>query len=484
MLNVGLVVSKRSREIMGDEFLRSVFMEENLQYVAEIGEYIGEDIKSNDIRSIVLISENYLERLVESLEEAGIIPLAIEWIPLRWIEGKKMEYVKGLISSYVSKAREMDLVYRVQPVRISSVSRRSLLKFKLYEYRPYPILATESIAEKEVNRTLELCPVKALAKTPEGPQVSEPEKCVACGYCSGASYLGFLEVPNLSTEQVIEFINSAILKGEFNAILFTCSYDIEVPENIIPLRVPCIASIHDSFIMASYAAGLQPILYLDEKCENKEIGRKRLEEIPDYFPGTNLPIIKVQDKLELNKVNFRNLPKTGIDREVVLSRSRRRALYLWAIREMSKKVKLDLDATVPGIFNVKVDSSKCVLCGVCVRSCQMMVPNISNIQNSIQLIYDIPYCIGSERCIKNCPEKAITLEGYAKISDLKKVTYNISSLAKCKYCGKPLGSSKVKARVDELLESFGFNLSEYTNVCNECKQKILSRKWLEKVRTT
>jgi len=37
----------------------------------------------------------------------------------------------------------MDLTYRVQPVRSASVSRRSVLKLKVYEYRPYPVLFDE-----------------------------------------------------------------------------------------------------------------------------------------------------------------------------------------------------------------------------------------------------------------------------------------------------------------------------------------------------
>ncbi len=379
----------------------------------------------------------------------------------------------------------MDLVYRVQPTRASSVSRRSLLKLKVYEYKPYPVLFDEVHAEREINRAIEACSQGLVVKSPEGPSVGSPEKCTACGYCSASTFLGYLEVPTATTDQVVAFINAVVrYYSKPASILFTDSIPQDVPEGIFPFTVPCVASVHDAFVASSYASGLNPIIHVSSSCETRELALKRLEEIPSRFPGTNLPVKKARDDEELKKILEAPplaLERSEIPEEVVLHRSRRRSLLLWSIEEMGKKVSLNPEDQVPGVYNVQVDPNKCVLCGVCVRACQMLVPDLKGNDN-LELTYNIPYCIGSERCVKNCPENAVSVTGLAKISDLKKKTMNKAVVAKCRICGKPIGSEKVKVRVDSMLISQGFQgTAQYTDVCNECKQKELTKIWVERL---
>lgn len=51
MLNAGLIVSKKAREIIGDEILKKVFEEAKLPYVAEMGDYIIDDVKNNELKA-------------------------------------------------------------------------------------------------------------------------------------------------------------------------------------------------------------------------------------------------------------------------------------------------------------------------------------------------------------------------------------------------------------------------------------------------
>ncbi|MEM4222733.1 MAG: 4Fe-4S binding protein, partial [Metallosphaera sp.] len=176
-----------------------------------------------------------------------------------------------------------------------------------------------------------------------------------------------------------------------------------------------------------------------------------------------------------------DLGRSEIPLDVTLHRSRRRSLLIWSIEEMSRKASMNQDDVVPGVYNVVVDPNKCVLCGVCVRACQMLVPDLKG-NDALELTYNIPYCIGSERCVKNCPENAVSVTGFAKISDLKKKLMNKTNVAKCRICGKPIGSEKVKVRVDSMLISQGFQgTAQYTDVCNECKQKELTKIWLDRL---
>ncbi|ACP39233.1 4Fe-4S ferredoxin iron-sulfur binding domain protein [Sulfolobus islandicus M.14.25] len=488
MLNAGLIVSKKAREIIGDEILKEVFEEAKLSYVAEMGDYIIDDVKNNELKALLVVSENGRERWMEDIDQKlGISPLAILIIPPTWFKDKSKKYVFTLLMAYSLRIELMDLAYRVQPTATSSVSRRSLLKLKTYEYKPYPALFDEVHAEREINRAIESCPQGLIVKAPEGPSVGYPERCSVCGYCSASSYLGYLEIPTATTDQVVSFINVIVRYYEDKqaALLFTDSIIDEVPEGIFPFLMPCTAGVHDSFVLASYAAGITPIVHVSSKCGSRDIALKRLDELPSHFPGTSFTISKAKDDEELKRtllsIKLTQLSRSEIPLDVILQRSRRRALLIWSIEEMSKKVKLNEDDVVPEVYNVEVDPNKCVLCGVCVRACQMLVPELKG-NNTLELSYNIPYCIGSQRCVRNCPEKAVVVTGFAKISDLKKKVVNKAEVAKCRFCGKPLGSEKIKTKVDTLLIQYGFaGTAQYTDICNECKQKILTKIWLEKL---
>ena len=486
MLNAGLIVSKKAREILGDDLLKDVFEQARLTYVAESGDFLLEDVRANELKALVMVNEGQREAWLEDIDQkAGISPLAILSLPSRWFLGKTRDYSLSLLVGYSMRAQLMDLTYRVQPVRSASVSRRSVLKLKVYEYRPYPVLFDEVRAEREINKAVELCPQGLVVKAPEGPSVSSPEKCSACGYCSGSSYLGYLEVPNATTEQVVHFIN-ALVSGyrRPGSVLFTETANVDVPEGVFPFLVPCTASVHDSFVLATYSAGFTPLVYASSTCQTRELALKRLEEMPDRFPGTQLPVIKARSEEELRKaliMTFPELPRSVIPESVSLQRSRRRSLLVWAVEEMSRKVKLNEDDDVPGVYNVVVDPNKCVLCGVCVRACQMLVPDLTG-GEELALSYNIPYCIGSQRCVKNCPENAVSVPGLAKIRDLTRKVMNRGKVIKCRFCGKPIGSEKVKGRVDSMLITQGFQgTAQYTDVCNECKQKMLTKIWVERL---
>jgi ferredoxin len=481
-MNVGILVTSQAREIIGNETLKSFFdNSKDLAYIAEIGDYIYQDLRDNGVRALVIIGDVNDTIITEIENKTGIIPLAIDIISMSWITEKSKKFVNALISAYISKASLSMLAYRVQPVHSKSLSRRSLLKIKLYEYIPYPVLADQLKIEKEINKVIESCPKGLIIRTPEGPQVSKIEECVACGYCSGSSYLGYLENPTLSTYQFISFVNSIVKNYGPAKLLFSCS-KVDIKEGVFPIILP-IGYLHDSLIYSAYAAGLEPIIYVSETCKHRDVDLKRFDEIPSHFPGTDLPIFKAKTEEELTKL-FNTpvyLTRTKeIPEDLAFSRTRKRSLLIWSIREMMKDNNINnLEDEVPSTYYVSIDTEKCVLCGVCVRSCQMLVPQIKNQGEILTLEYDEYNCIGSGRCVKSCPENAITLVNNAKIKDLQKITFTRAKIIKCRYCGKPIGSMKVKDKVSDILNSKGYNTS-FVDVCNDCKQKMLTKMWLER----
>jgi ferredoxin len=481
-MNVGLLVTKEARRAVGDETLKSLFENKDLVYMAELGGFVYSDLRDNEVRSLVILGDAGYTLKDEVEQKTGISPLAMDNLPSEWVKGKSVKYVTALLQAYISKASQSDLAYRVQPVHTKNVDRRSLLRFKFYQYVPYPVLAEQLHIEREINRTVELCPKGALSKTPEGPQVTKPEECSWCGYCSGSSYLGYLENPTFSTTQFVEFVNKITSIYGPSKMLFSCK-PVNVKEGVFPVILPCIAYVPDAFLLASYAAGLQPMVYLAEDCRTKDMGMKRMNEMPSHFPGTNLNIVKITSEKELEIAMNTPVPPMKIREiplDLIYSRSRRRSLMLWSIKEMSKEVPLDEEDEVPSSFYVTVDTEKCVLCGVCVRECQMLVPQIRNQGDSITLEYDEYNCIGSGRCLRSCPEKAITVKEKVKLKEMRKVQFTKSVVTKCRYCGKPIGSFKVKDKVSVMLNSMGYN-TQFVDVCNDCKQKELTKMWLQRI---
>lgn len=416
----------------------------------------------------------------EADERLGLNPLAIEVLPLNWFINKSENYKFALIMAYLRKLTRQDLVYRLQPIKNVTVSRRSLIKFKLYDYKSYPVLFDSIFAEKEINTLISSCPKNLIVKTVEGVSVTSPENCSYCGYCTAKGYLGYLEMPNFTTDQLVLFLNSINYYDEKAvSVIYTRSKNLELKEGQYPLLVPSLASISDIFLYVTYASGLVPIILVEDDLTDME--KKRLEEIPSFFPASKLPIYKVNKKEFQNLLIQNTLRKSLIPEDLPLKKYRRRSLYLWSIEEMKNKTKLDEESEIPDIYYVSIDPNKCVLCGVCIRACQMMVPDMKNLNDSMSLEYNIPMCIGSQRCVRNCPENAIKVERFAKLKELKKITVNQATVAKCRYCGKPIGSVKLKTRVDGMLIEQGFEgTAQYTDVCNECKQKMLTKIWVER----
>ena len=56
-MRVGLVVSKRAREALGDQFLKGIYEESGVPYLAEYGDYLKQDVRDNDLQGLLLVSE-------------------------------------------------------------------------------------------------------------------------------------------------------------------------------------------------------------------------------------------------------------------------------------------------------------------------------------------------------------------------------------------------------------------------------------------
>jgi len=73
--------------------------------------------------------------------------------------------------------------------------------------------------------------------------------------------------------------------------------------------------------------------------------------------------------------------------------------------KVAKKADRNLSQTASSGYSVKIDRSKCKLCGKCVKICQFEANEI--IEGKI--IYNRQECVGCELCVEHCPNGARTL---------------------------------------------------------------------------
>lgn len=484
-LRTALVIDKQTRKNLGDDFLKSLFETSKVEIVVEFSQDIFTDIREAEIKALLYIGAPQPERrFKKDLESAGVNPLAVDMLDQRMLGDK--EYNRALILAYLAKLGESDIVTNVKPVRAKGVSRRDLIRGSLSEYVPIPILDMEARAEREVNTSISACPKNLLKKGPDGPELVDPDQCSACGYCSGSSYLGYLEVPTLSTRAIVAFLNTLSENAPDRKASVVFTEDItNLPRfegvDTYPLGVPCVASIHDSFLALTTASGFLPVIYYDpSRCSTQEMAKKRIDEMMKKFPGTNIgfPVLTTAEKIPANL----QFPKwrSKIPTDILVNRNKRRSLLLWAIQEVGKKTSLDKEDEVPGVFFPSVDPYKCTACGSCVKACQMLVFDLKVEGEKVEHYSTPGFCIGSERCIKRCPENCIIVNRKAKLKELGKTLLNEARVMKCRYCGTPIGNIVMKSRVDGMLVEKGFTGTiQYTDVCNNCKHKVLAREWVK-----
>ena len=131
---------------------------------------------------------------------------------------------------------------------------------------------------------------------------------------------------------------------------------------------------------------------------------------------------------------------------------------------------LAFDAPVIGYVNVDQDS--CLLCDACSSMCPTGALALEVTENSISLRFNHAYCDACWECVWACSHEAINLK-YVYNNDIldKKVTLTSDKIARCKLCGRPIGSLKMIRHVEEILMRRGAPkwVQEQIWLCPKCK---------------
>ena len=123
---------------------------------------------------------------------------------------------------------------------------------------------------------------------------------------------------------------------------------------------------------------------------------------------------------------------------------------------------------------VKLDSSRCTGCGLCVAECptEALVISSGEETDAFKLIFKHGNCVACSLCVEICPEKCLRMEHVLELDKMgsQSVLFE-DTIIRCSGCGSPIGPKamidKMQARVVTARHSF----PSQPELCPACKIK-------------
>lgn len=145
------------------------------------------------------------------------------------------------------------------------------------------------------------------------------------------------------------------------------------------------------------------------------------------------------------------------------------------------KLAQNYEIIAPQKYIDNQSSENCILCGLCVKACERMGTNaISLVNRGTSKKVSTPYddaskdCIGCGACAEVCPTNTIDLKDEDGIRTIWNKKFE---LVKCSLCGKHYATK-------ESIEFLENRIDDYETLCDNCRKKIISKKFKKVCRNT
>ncbi|MCE4606521.1 MAG: 4Fe-4S binding protein [Desulfurococcales archaeon] len=377
-------------------------------------------------------------------------------------------------------------LYKIRPTK--TVDRRTILTspFKsLLDYYPAPMLIQPEACKswKYCNACIEACPYQALIGKP--PQVNL-DKCTGCGLCTGSCPFGFLLMPQWNIESMTYLLSIIRRQTDKPGYLIGACNDslpeltrvnIETLYPTIFVNIECPGWLSDYHILAAASKGFSTVVYCSEerigKCGGREVFEARLRNME---PLGAIPRIITQST-ELTEVLNRPLTVKVLEEDYSITKEKTDAYKILSSLGV-ERAKFN-DAVV-GL--VKVDEEKCPVCDSCSNLCPFRALERVNEGDETKLVFHMDRCTACGICEKVCPYNALKLdyEFDKQVLDEEKHVLARDEIARCRRCGKPIGSRKYLLMLEKKLRESGADewVLEQLWLCQECKMKTLIERQL------
>ncbi|MCE4615135.1 MAG: 4Fe-4S binding protein [Desulfurococcales archaeon] len=406
----------------------------------------------------------------------------------------EFNYIPGIDPRHLVHAKHSALLsfmaqkalYKIRPTK--TVDRRAMLTspFKsLFDYYPAPMLIQPETCKswKYCNACVETCPFEALSGKP--PQVNL-DKCTGCGLCTGSCPFGLILMPQWNIESLTYLLSiirryssqPGYVVGVCNDLLAKLSkQEIRVSYPTVFVNVECPGWFSDYHILASASKGFQVLVYCSgeeiNSCGSREMFEPRLRNME---PLGTLPKILIQPS-ELAEALSKPPTIKILEEDYSVVKEKTDAYKILSALGV-ERVKF----TDPVVGLVKVDDEKCLVCDACSNLCPFRALERVNDGDETQLIFHPDRCTACGICEKTCPYDALKLDYEFNRDILKEEAHILArdEIAKCKRCGKPIGSKKHLLALERKLKESGVDewVLEQLWLCQECKMKTLIERQL------
>ncbi len=368
-----------------------------------------------------------------------------------------------------------------------AVDRRTLLTNPLaavVEYAPAPILLNPSMCGswKHCSACVEACPHGALEGKP--PQV-DVYKCTGCGVCTAACPFGLLLMPKYNIKAYDYLLDKirretrepGVAVAVCTSMLGALSEGLEsLGERpgypIVFVPVECPGWFTEFHMLLSAARGFDVLVACDdarsERCADGGAVERWLEEMEPL--GARRGVIGSVDELveELAGHRPRSRVLEGVESLVADKTAAYRILAAYGVERAR--------FSSPIVAHPLIDEDRCLVCDACANMCPYRAIQVEYTGDEKRIVFNAEECTACGACQAACPYGALRLEYLFDKSILgKREVLARDEVARCRRCGRPIGSMKHLKLLEKQLRESGVDewVIEQLWLCQECKVKSL-----------
>jgi formate hydrogenlyase subunit 6/NADH:ubiquinone oxidoreductase subunit I len=236
------------------------------------------------------------------------------------------------------------------------------------------------------------------------------------------------------------------------------------------ISVDCPGWFTQYHMIASLLQGFTPVIACSKDVSKRCGGLDKVKKwADDLSVMTDVYIIEeIKDIVNVLK----NKPKVKVLKDMPMLSQDRTAVFKLLRDYNVRKVSF----STPILGDVVVDEEKCLVCDACSNMCPFGALRIRDEGEKRLLEFSAERCAACNVCQEICPYNAISLRyEYLKEHDVEWRPVAEDKIARCKMCGRPIGSYKHLKAIERKLRESGADpwVIESLWLCQECKIKAL-----------
>lgn len=129
-------------------------------------------------------------------------------------------------------------------------------------------------------------------------------------------------------------------------------------------------------------------------------------------------------------------------------------------------------------WKARIDSEKCALCEVCIRSCPTKALLGRMKGDRLEIHYRPALCDGCDTCVERCPEEAITVAKGGSQAE-QELLLTDGEVLRCGQCGNLFSSARKLKAVSRKEKEIG---ERYEETCFICRRTHMVAEFIEERR--